>query len=81
MFAIYTREDKYYYVCANSAYGAAGGWADSYDEARVKLNIAEADMFEHPYSPTTQKLMLQNISEVAKDLPDVEVIPWESCGR
>ncbi len=63
-------DGEWEYSCANSAYGAVLGTAPTLERAKVELAIAEAEMFERPFSPTIQRTMRRNPKLYAKDYPD-----------
>ena len=70
-FDISQREDgKWVWRCYNSAYGAAGGVADTLAQAKIELAIAEAEMLEHPFPATVKKAMRADPEMFAKDWTD-----------
>lgn len=63
-------DGKWDYSCLNTAYGSAGGTADTLPEAKVRLAIAEADLFERPFPKAVQEVMLADPERFAADYPD-----------
>lgn len=65
------RDDgKWEYECFQSSWGLIYGEADSLNQAKVKLAIAEAELTESPYPPTVVKTMLKDVDKYASDFPD-----------
>lgn len=62
----------YNWFFAQSGYGSAGGIADTLNEAKVALAIAEADMMGHPFPPSVAQMMREDPDRFAGDLPDPE---------
>lgn len=62
-------DGKWEYFFFNSAYGAAGGIADTLAEAKVRLAIVQADVMENPYPPAVVEVMLADPERFAGDFP------------
>lgn len=73
MFKVALRDGKYHWYVMQSAYGAAGGAADTLAEAKVEMAIAEAALFETPYPPQVVEVMRSDYEKFAADWADPEV--------
>ena len=66
------KNGKFEYECFQSSYGYVFGQADTLNEAKVRLALAEADLLETPYPPAVAEEMLSNPDKYAIDFPNPE---------
>ena len=72
--SIERQEDgTYRYSAASSAWGAVVGDAATLAEAKVRLAIGEAALYEAPYPPAVREAMLADPERFAADWPDPEI--------
>lgn len=73
-----TPEGRFEWTVWSSAYGLVMGEADTLDEARVEMLIAESDLYEHPYPEAVREVMRSDFPRFAAELGHVEVAGTET---